>query len=452
MPRLSSLSSFPLSGIAVKDTWVPTVAPTVIGSLSSYGADARVFSFPITLGYTEPQVGDINVVTLMTHSTTNSYTTTPPAGWIELVDQGVRPNLWVGYKVLDAADIGAVRTWTFSATVNGGISALAIGIRHAAFNAVGLLSTATGSGPITAASVTNYRNLSLNLAFFHGNGVPWPSTMPSTLAGWTLGRRTANGDGGEAAVFYKTGSAGASASESITVTNAAGPLTGIQLSFSPTFQPVIPTVTGIVEVLSISTTADTDLTIAATPTKFNSAGSIDLPYNNGGSGTGGRFTVANGASSGIFTVEMWRYHTTAPSGFDFIFEVKSNSGSFLMIELSGSVRGNSFVSGGPGWTVATNTWEHYVIVVNIGTGQYATGKNGARGINTDLTSIWTWSGALEQINFKNTLYGGLANGFADEVRVSTGDRYGLFTSSTYTTPTGLLSTASPTTHLFKVVA
>jgi hypothetical protein len=236
MPNISRLvaTGYQTTSYVTANQTAPTTAPTVIGYQGSYGADSSIITVSPSLVSTT-QAGDICVVVIMTHSTgTGNYTFTPPAGWVELLDQGLRPNLWVGYKSLEQADIGATRVWTASEVVEGGVSSQWVIIRNAAFRAIGPLSTATGTGPVTAASVNNAVNLSLNIAFFHGNGVPTPNTLTTTLSGWTLGRRTNNGDGGESVSFYKTGNAGANPAAAITFPSGTfGTLAAIQLSFSP---------------------------------------------------------------------------------------------------------------------------------------------------------------------------------------------------------------------------
>jgi hypothetical protein len=169
--------------------------------------------------------------------------------------------------------------------------------------------------------------------------------------------------------------------------------------------------------------------ITTTFKKYN-VGSIDFPYN----GTLIYFTLPSIASSSFVTVEFWKYLDTTPSSFDFIVELNSYSGNYFMVEKNGTVRGPSYASGSAGgnWTDTINTWRHYVIGVNYSSGTIYRALDGVRVSPITFNAIS--SNPPTTIRFKDSLYNGSANGYMDELRVTTSDVYNLTNNSTYTVP------------------
>lgn len=195
-----------------------------------------------------------------------------------------------------------------------------------------------------------------------------------------------------------------------------------------------------------------NLTTSTLFKNFNVNASIDLPYT---STPLPSISCANVSGSNILTIEMWKYINTAPGYFDIIFEIKYASGEYYFIEDEGSMRSSGLTTGQQGWSTTTyNTWRHYVMVLQNSPARITNALDGNRGVNNDVSSLRPGGLATNttslDLRFKDSLYGGLANGFIDEIRISSGDIYNLINNATYTVPTAAFTVDANTKHLFRV--
>jgi hypothetical protein len=204
---------------------------------------------------------------------------------------------------------------------------------------------------------------------------------------------------------------------------------------------------GLTLIDAVTNTAPTssNISVATTPAKFGT-GSIILPTSSVG-------TITLPTVSTIVTVEFWRRFTSTPSFFDFLIELNHNSSNYLLMETGGSVRGPAFASSsGPiNWTVAVNTFEHYVVVIDTANPRFRVAKNGeTKALFTGVGSAYP--GPINNLRFTSTLYNGRATGQIDDIRVSNGDIYGFLTGPsgmTYPVPTALTTVTGSTAAIYR---
>lgn len=191
----------------------------------------------------------------------------------------------------------------------------------------------------------------------------------------------------------------------------------------------------------------TNMPTISTAIKKFGPGSIDMPYALPAS----EFELAGTTIGMTITVEMWHYIDVTPGTFDVLFEVNGgDSSNYILTGKNGTINGPGWAISSPRWTPGLNTWEHYVVTLNLSTRAYSSALNGVRRFAYTWPSSYTYTVAPIKLSFNSTPYNGLANGYIDEIRVSTGDTYNLLTNNAYTVPTAPLTVTANTLHLFKV--
>ncbi len=196
----------------------------------------------------------------------------------------------------------------------------------------------------------------------------------------------------------------------------------------------------------------TDLTAVSTTPKYGSR-SISLPYS---SSNPGQINLTSMPSSGKVTYEMWRRYTTTQGSFDFIFELYKDANNYIMLEHTGSMRakasGTGITTGAPGWAPVLNQWDHWAVLIDYDQNKIWCSKNGyVNGSSVGFTFPATFTGAIESIRFKNTIYGGLAQGLADEIRVTNSDIYSMATGTAFTPPISRMSMPPATVAFIRAV-
>lgn len=172
--------------------------------------------------------GDLMVAFVGTDDAGGMCTWTPPAGWTEVRDQGLWPNLTVAYKVAGASE-GSSYTWTGSDTV-GLKSGVIAAYRGAAYDTVGTIGTASSGGNCTAGGVTAASDNSILLGcFFVGVAArtfPAPSGMSSVNS-------DADTSAPSWALFSENIGAGATGSRSSDPSGTTGSVAGVLLAIKP---------------------------------------------------------------------------------------------------------------------------------------------------------------------------------------------------------------------------
>ncbi len=268
-----------------------------------------------------------------------------------------------------------------------------------------------------------------------GNGNPLtPQQYGGGGTGWN-GGFSALGGNGAARIIWGTGRAYPSTGTADSGTTVT-PVSGV-FSFYDSKNATLPTTSGT-------------FTASNNYVKFNDGGTqitaADTPS----------VTITGASSSGVITIEAWRLWTAAPGSFDILFEMNIDANNYVFVDYGGTIRGklngSNFGTSSKGWTPLRNTWEHYVLTIDLTARKVVVAKNGAgQVLPNDVSSFGSFVGTPQTVSFKDSLYGGYAPYYIDDLRVSSSDVYSLLTSSTYTVPTTALTVTASTLNLIQTV-
>jgi len=156
------------------------------GTGSTAGSGTSVAS---SWSFTTPKVGDLMVVIVSSNNAAGN-TWTPPAGWNELTDPGVAPNIsicWKNYVVGDPS------SWLWTSTVSGQLISTMLIYRNAAIDLIGGFGTVTsGSTAVVAPAISTTANNSIVLSVFASSAGTAFSTPTGTtqINSYTVGTTT----------------------------------------------------------------------------------------------------------------------------------------------------------------------------------------------------------------------------------------------------------------------
>ena len=170
--------------------------------------------------------GDL-MIALVTTGSASAGTWTPPAGWTEVIDQGVSPNLTVAWKIAVAGEPAAV--WSST------LSSIPIGLhistfRNALIDVVGAVSpVVTGTNNIVIPSITTTVNNTLVIALaVSGNATG--NTVPT---GYTQLWSTSGNPTGTAVFTRLQATASATGTATMNWTSGTGNAAGVLVSIKP---------------------------------------------------------------------------------------------------------------------------------------------------------------------------------------------------------------------------
>lgn len=172
---ISSTNSGNLMAFLIQITNEPDITPTFIGVSNTQNAAAGANLVIPKPANTSP--GDLMVAFMSADGGTNSWT--GDTGWVEVLDQGVSPQVRIAYKIANTSE---ANTYTFVLSGTGRKLAGAIcTYRNAAYDATGAI--ATGTNPLTANSPSAPYSQSKLIIF---GSRPSGSITVTTTAGETM--------------------------------------------------------------------------------------------------------------------------------------------------------------------------------------------------------------------------------------------------------------------------